>query len=178
MPGKKKIIKKIVKPPKPKTKPKPKPKKNKKNNKNVNVNVENTSKVTSNKSWDNPKISTGDAAKKIVATGGKNIGKTIKYATILAGIKETLGDWTGLTDLITGKGKYESPSKNIENYDADPGIKKKNKDPDSDSYETPDQFQQGGEPVFNFKGQQVPGMRTDAPMTKDEKGIYRRGGSK
>ena len=57
----------------------------------------------------------------------------------------------------------------MENYDADPGIKKNTKDPDSSNYETPDQFQQGG-PVFNFKGQKVPGMRTDGPMTKDERG--------
>ena len=180
MPGKKKIIKKIVKPPvKPKPKPKPKPKNTKKNvsNKKTTTNKNKTNTTTSNKSWDNPSISTGDAAKKITATAGKNVGKFLKYGTILAGLKETLGDWTGLTNLITGKGKYESPSKNMENYDADPGIKKGGKDPNSKSYEVPDQFQQGG-PVFNFKGQKVPGMRTDAPMTKDEKGIYRRGGRK
>lgn len=187
MPGKK-IIKKIVKPPKP-PKPKAKPKNTGKNTgKNKNVNASNLKKkkgtnkgkqntTTSNKSWDNPSISTGDAAKKITATAGKNVGKFIKYGTILAGIKETLGDWTGLTNLITGKGKHEAPSKNMENYDADPGIKKGGKDPDGNNYEVPDQFQQGG-PVFNFKGQKVPGMRTDGPMTKDEKGVYRRGGRK
>jgi len=190
MPGKKKIIKKIADKVKP---PKPKPKKNI-NKKKVNTSsskkrsanasnkkgsnkseLKNT--TTSNKSWDNPKITTGDAAKKIVATGGKNIGKVIKYGTILAGIKETLGDWTGLTNLITGKGKYAAPSKNMQDYDADPGIKRGDADPDSKNYNSPDQFQQGG-PVFNFKGQQVPGMKTDSSLTRDEKGIYRRGGSK
>ena len=177
MPGKKKIIKKVVKP---KPVPKPKPKKTTKKNTTKKTNTtkgNKTNTTTTNKSWDNPNITTAEASKKIIATGGKNIGKFIKWGTILAGAKEVLGDWTGLTNLITGKGKYEAPSKNMENYDADPGIKTGGKDPDSKNYEVPDQFQQGG-PVFNFKGQKVPGMRTEAPMTKDERGVYRRGGSK
>jgi hypothetical protein len=184
MPGKKNVVKKVIekvtKKKKPKVnKPGPKPKKNKKsvNNKKNTTNKNKKNTTTSNKSWDNPDITTAEASKKIIATGGKNIGRFLKYGTILAGLKETLGDWTGLTNLITGKGKYAAPSQNMENYDANPGIKTGGKDPDSKNYEVPDQFQQGG-PVFNFKGQQVPGMRTDAPMTRDERGVYRRGGSK
>jgi hypothetical protein len=171
MPGKKKIIKKIVdniKPPKP-------PKKPKNTGKNTNKNTS-TTKNTKNKK---PKVvdtkgqSSFDAAKVILKntkdnakTTGKNL---LKYGTILAGLKETLGDWTGLTDLIMGKNK---PPKNKENYDADPGLKKGD-DMGGHDYSNPSAFAEGGS-VYTDKGVKVPGMKIGGTLKKGKDGGYYR----
>ena len=172
MPGKviKETIKKVIKPI-----PKPKPKKKIIiKNKNKNIKNKKNLKDKDNKGIQNVQnMSTKNAAKVILKNTGvttKNVtGKILKYGTFIAGLKETLGDWTGLTDLIMGKNK---PPKNKENYDADPGLKKGD-DLGGHNYNKPSAFKHGGESIYTDKGVKVPGMKTGGNLKKGKKGYFR-----
>ena len=148
MPGKN-VAKKIFK-----KKPPKKPKNTKTNTTKTNTTKGNNKTPKVNQNQD---MSSFAAAKVIGKNTAKSSKSLLKWGLILAGLKETVGDWTGATKKIKNwLGYGPKKNKNQENYDADPGV-----------------LRTGGS-IYTDKGTRVPGMKTGGSLRKGKDGKWYR----